>query len=96
VAKGYLVTTYRSISNLDLLAEYARLAGPASEAEGGRFLVRGTPSKSYESGISLRTIVIEFDSVERAVAAFESDGYQAARKALGNGAERDIRIVEGV
>jgi uncharacterized protein (DUF1330 family) len=96
VAKGYLVTTYRSITNLDHLVEYARLAGPAMETEGGRFLVRGTPSKSYESGINLRTIVIEFDSVERAVAAFESDGYQTARRALGNGAERDIRIVEGV
>jgi uncharacterized protein (DUF1330 family) len=61
-----------------------------------RRAVRGTPSKTYESGLNLRTIVIEFDSVERAVAAFESKGYQAARKALGTGAERDIRIVEGL
>jgi len=39
-------------------------------------------------------VVIEFDTVERAVAAYESPGYQHALKVLGDAAERDIRIVE--
>ena len=42
-----------------------------------------------------RVVVIEFDSVEKAVAAHDSDAYQAALKALGSGADRDIRILEG-
>ena len=95
MAKAYWVTTYRNISNPDALAEYAKLAAPAIQAGGGRFLVRGTPSKVYEAGLNQRTVIIEFDSVASAVAAHDSDGYKAALKALANAAERDIRIVEG-
>jgi uncharacterized protein (DUF1330 family) len=54
------------------------------------------PSKVYEAGLNQRTVVIEFDSVARATAAHDSDGYKAALKALGNAAERDIRICEGI
>jgi len=96
MAKAYWITTYRNISNPDALAAYAKLAGPAIEASGGRIVVRGMPSKVYEAGLNQRTVVIEFDSVARATAAHDSDGYKAALKALGNAAERDIRIVEGV
>jgi uncharacterized protein (DUF1330 family) len=95
MAKAYWVATYRSISNPDALAAYAKLAGPAITAAGGRFVVRGNPAKAYESGLMQRVVVIEFDSVDRAVAAHDSDAYQAALKALGKGADRDIRIVEG-
>ena len=95
MAKAYWVTTYRNISNPDALAEYAKLAAPAIQAGGGRFLVRGTPSKVYEAGLDQRTVIIEFESVASAIAAHDSDGYKAALKALGNAAERDIRIVEG-
>jgi uncharacterized protein (DUF1330 family) len=95
MAKAYWVTTYRNISNPDALAEYAKLAAPAIQAGGGRFLVRGTPAKVYEAGVNQRTVIIEFDSVASAVAAHDSAGYKAALKALGNAAERDIRIVEG-
>ncbi len=95
MAKAYWVATYRSISNPDALAAYAKLAGPAIAASGGRFVVRGNPAKAYESGLMQRVVVIEFDSVDKAVAAHDSDAYQAALKALGSGADRDIRIVEG-
>jgi uncharacterized protein (DUF1330 family) len=47
-------------------------------------------------GVQLRTVVIEFESVEKAIAVHDSPGYQAALKALGDGAERDLRIVEGL
>jgi uncharacterized protein (DUF1330 family) len=95
MAKGYWVTTYRSISNPDGMAAYAALAGPAIQAGGGKFLVRGSPSTTFESGLMQRVVVIEFDSVDKAVATHNSEGYQAALKALGNSADRDIRIVEG-
>ena len=43
-----------------------------------------------------RVVVIEFESVQKAIAVHDSPGYQAALKALGDGAVRDLRIVEGV
>lgn len=96
MAKAYWVACYRSISNPEALAAYAKLAGPAIAAAGGRFLARGNAAKAYEAGLTQRMVVIEFDSVERAVAAHESEAYQAALKVFGNAAERDMRIVEGL
>ena len=96
MAKAYWVATYRSISNPDALAGYAKLAGPAIQAGGGKFLARGTAAKAYEAGVVQRVVIIEFDSVAQAEAAHDSAGYQEALKVLGNGAVRDMRIVEGV
>jgi uncharacterized protein (DUF1330 family) len=96
MAKGYWVATYRSISNPDALAEYAKLAAPPIAAGGGKFLVRGMPSQVYENGVNQRMVVIEFPSVAAAVATHDSPGYQAALKALAGGAEREIRIAEGM
>jgi uncharacterized protein (DUF1330 family) len=96
MAKAYWVATYRSIKNPDALAAYAKLAGPAIQAAGGKFIVRGAPSKTYEAGLNQRVVIIEFDSVDKATTAHDSEAYQTALKLLGNGAERDIRIVEGV
>ena len=96
MAKAYWVATYKSISNPDALAAYAKIAGPAIQTAGGRFLARGTAAKAYENGVLQRTVIIEFDSVAQAEAAHDSSGYQEALRALGNGADRDLRIVEGV
>ena len=96
MAKAYWVVCYRSISNPDALAAYAKLAGPAIQASGGRFLARGGVAKTYEAGVNQRTVLIEFDSLDKALAAHETDDYKAALKALGNGAERDMRVVEGI
>jgi uncharacterized protein (DUF1330 family) len=96
MAKAYWVATYRSISSPEALAGYAKLAGPAIQAAGGRFLARGTAAKAYESGLIQRVVIVEFDSVENAVAAHDSAAYQEALKVLGKGADRDLRIVEGV
>jgi uncharacterized protein (DUF1330 family) len=74
MAKAYWVATYRSISNPDALAAYAKLAGPAIAAAGGRFLARGMPAQVYEAGLQQRTVLIEFDSVEAARAAHDKPG----------------------
>jgi uncharacterized protein (DUF1330 family) len=95
MAKGYWINVFRSVSDPDKVEAYRKLAGPVMEAAGARFLVRGQPAKVYEAGLMQRAVVIEFDSVEKAIAVHDSPGYQAALKALGNGAERDLRIVEG-
>ena len=96
MAKAYWITCYRSTTDQEAFAAYAKLAGPAIHAAGGRFLARGNPAKTYEAGLSQRTVVTEWESVDKAIAGHDSLGYQAALKALGRAAERDVRIVEGV
>jgi uncharacterized protein (DUF1330 family) len=92
MSKAYWVTTYSAINDPDKLVAYAKLAGPAITAGGGVFLARGEPAKVYEQGIKQRTVLIEFDSVEQAISSHDSSGYQAA---LGDGVDREIRIIEG-
>lgn len=94
--KGYWITCYTAVTDPAKLAAYAKLAGPAVEAGGGRFLARGTAARAYEAGRLERTVVIEFDSVDQAVAAHDSPAYQAALAALAGGAVRDLRIVSGL
>lgn len=96
MSKAYWVTTYRAVKDAEKVAAYAKLAGPALMSAGGRFLARGDPSMVYELGVKERTVVIEFESVEQAVAAHDSPAYQEALDALGDGADRDIRIVGAV
>jgi len=93
--KGYWITFYRSVSNPAALTAYAAAAGPAITAGGGRFVVRGTPAKTYEAGLNQRCVVIEFDSLEKAIATYQSPEYQAAKKLLEGSVERDVRMVEG-
>jgi uncharacterized protein (DUF1330 family) len=96
MAKAYWITCYREISDPSKLAAYAKLAGPSIEAGGGRFLARGIPAKTYEAGLSERTVLIEFDSIEHAIAVHDSASYKEALAVLEDGAERDLRIVSGV
>ncbi len=96
MAKGYWINLFRAINDPQKVEAYRSLAGPVMQASGAKFLVRGDPAKVYEAGLTERVVVIEFDSVEQAIAVHDSPGYQAALKALGNGAERDLRIVAGV
>lgn len=96
MAKAYWITCYHKIMDPARLASYAKLALPAIEAGGGRFLARSTATKAYEHGQLERTVLIEFDSVEQAVAVHDSAAYQEALVALGDGAVRDMRIVPGV
>ena len=95
MARAYWVVTYRKVKDPEKLAAYAKLAGPAIQSQGGKFLVRGTPAKTFEGGLNERTVVSEWPSLEQAIAAYESPAYKEALRALGSGAERDIRIVEG-
>jgi len=94
--KAYWVTCYRSISDPQKLAAYAKLAPAAIAPFGGRYLARGTAAVAFEAGQKERIVMSEFPSLENAVAAYNSPAYQDALKALGNGAVRDIRIVEGL
>ena len=95
MAKGYWINLFRKVKDPAKVEAYRNLAGPVMQAAGAKFLVRGDPTKVYEAGIRMRTVVIEFESVQKAIEVHDSPGYQEALKALGDGAERDLRIVEG-
>ncbi len=94
--KGYLVSVYRSVKEPEKLAAYAKLAGPAFAKYGARNLARGEAAKAYEAGVKQRVVLIEFESVAKAIEAHDSPDYQAALKVFDNCAERDLRIVEGL
>ena len=94
--KAYWVTTYRSIKDPAKVQAYAALAGPAMTQFGCRYLCRGTPAMAFEAGLKERVVVGEFPSLADALAAHDSPAYQEALKALGDGAVRDMRFVEGM
>ena len=94
--RAYWVTSYRSISDPGKLAAYAKLAPAAIAPFGGRYLARGTAAAAFEAGQKERIVISEFPSLENAIAAHDGAVYQAALAALGDGAVRDVRIVEGV
>ncbi len=92
--KAYWIAFYRSISNKEKLAAYAEQALPAIQEAGGNFLARGMPNAIQEAGENSRTVVVQFDSLDAALAAYDSPAYQEALATLGDGAERDLRIIE--
>src|SRR3954471_3435921 len=95
--KAYWVICHRSTKSPEKFAAFTKLAYPAILAAGGRFLVRtSSVAKTHESGIAERTVVIEFETLGKALAAYDTPDYKQALRALGDGAERDVRIVEGV
>ena len=96
MAKAYWIAFYHSISDPEAMKKYAELARPAVESGGGRFMARGMPAKVYETGKDQRVVMIEFDSVEQAMAAHDSPAYKEALEAMGDAAIRDMRIVEGM
>ena len=94
--KGYWVVAYRSISDESAVKAYAPLAGQAVQSFGARLLVSSTSQvQAHEAGLPLRTVVVEFDSYDIALAAHQSEAYKKALQVLGSGAERDFRIAEG-
>jgi uncharacterized protein (DUF1330 family) len=94
--KAYAVVTYRSISDPEKLAAYAELALPAVTPFGARFLARGDAAVARELGVKKRTVVVEYPSLEKATAVYDGRAYARALNALGDGAVRDFRIVEGL
>jgi uncharacterized protein (DUF1330 family) len=94
--KGYWIAFYHSISDTEALSRYGARAPSVIAAGGGRILARGVAARAYEAGDAGRTVLIEFDSVEAAIAVYESDAYREVRSLLDGAIEREIRIVEGI
>lgn len=96
MTKAYWINTFTEIRDTRRLEEYVKLAGPAMRAAGGRFLARGNPEHALEGASMLRTTLIEFPSAQAAFDAYNSVGYQEALRALGDAADREIRIINAV
>lgn len=93
--KGYMLSAHRKTADPVKRAAYAELAVPALLAAGGKFLAKGGKVEARENGIAERTVLIEFDSYEAALAAYDGEDYQKALEALDGGADRDVRLFEG-
>lgn len=96
MAKGYWIIVYRSISDALALAEFARVTGPLVKEKGGQVIIRATPTRAPEAGLPLRTAVIEFESLEKALAAYDTPAYRAALHLIEGKVDRDFRIVSGL
>lgn len=94
--KAYWITAYREIKDPEKLAAYAKLAGPALAPFGARYLCRGTADVAFEQGLKERIVVSEFPSLEQAIAGHDGPAYQEALRALGDGAVRDVRVIQGL
>ena len=95
--KGYWVVAYRTIGDDATMNNYVTLARAALGKFGARSLVPpGSAVTAREAGLQQTTVVVEFDSYEIALAAYESADYKKALAALGSGVQRDFRIAEGV
>ena len=85
-----------SVTNPSAYAEYAKLASPAIQQHGGRYLVRGGKLEVLEGAWPhARTVVVEFASAEQANAFYRSVEYQAARKKRLGAADFNMIVVEG-
>ncbi len=94
--KGYWVVCYASATDAAVSAEYIKIAQPVIQAAGARLILAGKPTKAHEAGLNELAVVVEFESIEQAVAVYESAAYQAAVKIIAGNVKRDFRIVEGM
>jgi uncharacterized protein (DUF1330 family) len=94
--KGYWVVAYRTIGDEATMKKYVSLAQAALKQFGARSVVPpGSAVTAREAGLKQNTVVVEFDSYESALAAYDSPDYKKASDVLRDKAERDFRIVEG-
>ena len=93
--KGYWIIAWKSVSDPSAVERYMPPATAAIAGNGGRIVAAGVPAKTYESGLPSRLVIVEFESLQAAISAYESADYQASISHLLGAAERDVRIIEG-
>ena len=85
-----------NVTNPDKYQEYAKLAGPATQKYGGKFMVRGGAKTVLEGNIPYQRIVVtEFPDVAAAKRFYSSVEYQAAREKRLGAADFNMMVVEG-
>ncbi|MDC1375924.1 DUF1330 domain-containing protein [bacterium] len=93
--KGYFLSAHRSPADPDKRQAYLEIAGPAIISANGKLLASTNIIDAHENGVEEQTVLVEFESLEKAKTFYYGNDYQLALKALAGGADRDIRIFEG-
>ena len=96
MAKAYIIAVYNEIHDPEKLKAYAVDARTAMEANGAQFLARGTNLVSKEGSTPLRAVISEFENMEAAQKAYDSEEYKAACEKLKGGVDRQMFILEGL
>jgi uncharacterized protein (DUF1330 family) len=84
------------VTDAERYGEYAKRAGPAIEAHGGKFLARGGAHHQFEGKDRARNVVIVFPDIEAAKACYRSAAYQEALSFAKDSSVRDVLVVEGI
>lgn len=94
MAKGYWVA-HVDVDDIETYRKYIEANAAPFAEYGARFLVRGGRRTVPEGHAKSRTVVIEFDSYDKAVACYESAAYQAAKAIRDPVSKADLVIIEG-
>ena len=94
--KGYWLSVYEKIDNMETLRKYAVKATVAISKYSGKFLVRGGKNISLEGNQSPRTVMVEFLTFSHAEKCYNSDEYKEALDILKGSVKRNLQIIEGV
>ena len=93
---AYLVLNI-DVTNPERYAEYVKVAGATVEQYGGRYLVRGGKAETLEGSLApKRFVVLEFPSLERAKAWWNSAEYRQPKAIRQSTSTSDVILVEGV
>ena len=96
MSKGYWLSVYEKIENMETLKKYATKATVAIGKYSGKFLVRGGKNMILEGNQSPRTVVVEFPNFLEAEKCYNSDEYKEALDILKGSVKRNLQIIEGI
>jgi len=86
-----------NVTNMEQYKKYTAVTPEVIGQFGGRFIVRGGEKVTLEGPEETnRIVVIEFPSLERAQAFYQSDAYQEAKKLREEAATGQFIVVDGV
>ncbi|WP_138473421.1 DUF1330 domain-containing protein [Poseidonocella sp. HB161398] len=83
-----------TVLNSEAYDNYRKLSGPAVELHGGTIIARGGNYVQLEGREHPRQVIVRFESIEEALACYNSPEYQEAVYFAKGASERDIVIVE--
>ncbi len=92
---AYLVVKV-DVTDMEQYKKYTKLTPDIIAKFGGRFIVRGGEMVTLEGPEETRRMVlVEFPSMEKAVACYNSDEYQAAKAIRAGAATASFIAVDG-
>ena len=93
--KAYIIGRV-DVRDPEAYKKYVETARPAYERNGARFVVRGGKTEVLEGQARARNVVVEFPSMEAALACYNSPEYTEARKIRQSISDGEFIVVEGI